>query len=173
MKYKFLDLIDGKLKSNSGDHTWELNRWYTHEGEVKKCEQGFHCSTEPLDAFSFVKGEIIAIVETKGKSDKEKDKEAWEKMKITKAYYWDKEASVKLAIFSAELVIDIYEKQCPNDSGPRKAIEAAKKYLENPTEENKAAANAAANAAAYAANAATKKVNTYMKKLIKELKPYV
>ena len=69
---------------------------------------------------------------------------------------------IQYAIFSAEQVIDIYEKEYPKDDRPRKAIEAAKEYLNKPSEENKAAAYAAANAAnaanaayaAYAANAA-------------------
>jgi len=69
---------------------------------------------------------------------------------------------VSYAVFAAEQVIDIYEKKYPNNKKPREAIEAAKKCIENPTEENKkayaaayaAAAAAAADAAAYAAAAA-------------------
>ena len=64
---------------------------------------------------------------------------------------------IQYAIFSAEQVINIYEKQYPKDDRPRKAIEAAKAYLNKPTEENKAAAyaaDAAAHVAAYAADAA-------------------
>jgi len=60
---------------------------------------------------------------------------------------------VSYAVFSAEQVIDIYEKKSPNDNRPRKAIEAAKLCIENPSRENKAAASRAARAAA-AANAA-------------------
>jgi hypothetical protein len=58
---------------------------------------------------------------------------------------------VSYAVFAAEQVIDIYEKKYPNDKRPREAIEAAKKCIENPSEENKKAANAAY--AAYAAYA--------------------
>src|SRR3990167_5852513 len=56
------------------------------------------------------------------------------------------------AIYSAEQVLDIFEKEYPNNTKPRLAIEAAKKVLENDTEENRAAAYAtsnATNAAAY------------------------
>ena len=60
---------------------------------------------------------------------------------------------IRYAIFSAECVIDIFEKKYPGDERPRKAIEAAKRYLESPTEKNKRAARAAARAAR-AANAA-------------------
>ena len=67
---------------------------------------------------------------------------------------------VSYAVFSAEQVIDIYEKQYPDDKCPRNAIEAAKKCIDNPNAENKKAADAAADAAyaaaaaAYAADAA-------------------
>jgi len=64
---------------------------------------------------------------------------------------------IRYAIFAAEQVLSIYEKQHPDDAHPRKAIEAAKKYLADKSEKNKNAANAAANAAyaaAYAANTA-------------------
>jgi hypothetical protein len=66
---------------------------------------------------------------------------------------------VQYAIFAAEQVIGIFEKKHPNDKRPRQAIEAAKRCIENPNEENKKAAYAAAYAAyatnvAYAADAA-------------------
>jgi len=59
------------------------------------------------------------------------------------------------AIYSAEQVIDIYEKKYHKDDRPRKAIEAAKKVLENDTPENRAAAYAAASASAAASVAAS------------------
>jgi hypothetical protein len=52
------------------------------------------------------------------------------------------------AIFAAEQVISIYEARYPKDLRPRKAIEAAKEYLNNPTDKNKDTAAAAAAAAA-------------------------
>ena len=62
------------------------------------------------------------------------------------------------AIYAAEQVIDIYEKKYPDKKKPREAINAARKVLENDSEENRKAAAAAASdayaAAAYAAYAA-------------------
>jgi hypothetical protein len=58
---------------------------------------------------------------------------------------------VAYAIFSAELVIDIYEKKYPNNKAPRQAIEAAKLCLNSPTKNNKKVATAYADDAAYAA----------------------
>jgi len=54
---------------------------------------------------------------------------------------------VQYAVFAAEQVIGIFEKKYPDDKRPRQAIEAAKKCIDNSSEENK---NAAAYAAAYA-----------------------
>ena len=63
-----------------------------------------------------------------------------------------KDEKIKYAIYSAKLVIDIFEKKYPNDNRPRKAIEAAELYLEGKvTKEQIEDAAAAAYAAAYAA----------------------
>lgn len=58
------------------------------------------------------------------------------------------EQQIKYAIFAAEKVIGIYEKQYPDDDRPRKAIEAAKEYLKYPDKTHRLAARAAARAAA-------------------------
>ncbi|MDD5006754.1 MAG: hypothetical protein PHS33_09675 [Candidatus Omnitrophica bacterium] len=63
---------------------------------------------------------------------------------------------VQYAIFAAEQVLDIFEKEYPDDKRPRKAIKAAKAYLRNPTEKNKNAAARAADAAYAAARAAAR-----------------
>jgi len=88
----------------------EIGEWQHTEGKLNICNNGLHCSKYPDQAFSYVKGEILAIVETKGKSIKENDKERWESMRIVKAYNWTKKDSVELAIYAAELVIDIFER---------------------------------------------------------------
>lgn len=178
MKYKYLR---SNLKSDSGNETWKINTWKHIDGELDICNRGFHCSKYSDQAFSYVQGEILAVVQTKGKSIIQDDKECWSDMKIVKAYQWTKKDSVALAIYSAELVIDIYEKEYPKDDRPRKAIEAAKKWLKNPIEENAYAAYASAAVAyaayayayASAANAAVvKKIRAWMVQKIKVLKPY-
>jgi len=66
-----------------------------------------------------------------------------------------KKQKTQYAIFAAEQVIEIYENKYPDDDRPRKAIEAAKAYLDRPTSKNKKAAHAAAYAAHASAAAAT------------------
>ena len=150
-RYKFM--LDG-FKSARGNHTWEIGKWYKTDGDLELCQKGFHCSKGIYQAFSYVQGSILTKVEVRGKHLDEKDKEVWEEMRVTKAWKWTKKDSVLFSIYAARLVLDIYEKQYPDDDRSRKAIEAAETYIKNPTEENKAAARAAADAAAYAADAA-------------------
>jgi hypothetical protein len=68
--------------------------------------------------------------------------------------FLSKEDKIRYAIYAAEQVIGIFEKKYPKDDRPRKAIEAAKEYLKNPSQKNKAAVDAAAAAVDAAAAAA-------------------
>lgn len=160
MKQMLWKSMKSGLMSNSGNiGSWVKGEWRTHDKSLKMCQSGFHASVRAIDAMRYVDCEVLALVEVKGKHLEQDDKQAWEKMRVVKAYEWTKKDSVGLAIFCAELVIGIYEKKHPDDKRPRKAIEAAKAWIENPTEENsKAAAYAAyaaasASASAYAASA--------------------
>ena len=88
------------------------------------------------------------------------EKWSWGEWLIEKSV--NQKQAIRVAIFSAELVIDIYEKKYPEDKRPRQAIEAAKAYLKKPNEVNKnAAANAALANADYAALPKRHAVNTY------------
>ena len=66
----------------------------------------------------------------------------------------DKPAAVDLAILSAEMALPIFEKKYPEDTRPRAAIEAAKAWRSDPSDENKAKARSDATAATAAADAA-------------------
>jgi hypothetical protein len=76
----------------------------------------------------------------------------WSKWVISRALNFNNK--IKYAIFSAESVLDIFEKEYPDDSRPRIAIEAAKNYLKLKTKDAADAASYAAYAASYAAYAA-------------------
>ena len=67
---------------------------------------------------------------------------------------FDKPNKVRYAIFAAEQVIHLFEKKYPDNKRPRKAIEAAKAWLENPSADSAASA-AYADSAAYAAYTAS------------------
>jgi len=154
-RYKFLNLKEENIISSYNENfKWKIGKWYKTDDKLIMCGKGFHCSKTPLDALRYVPGEVLAIVEVKGKSIKQKDKECWEEMRIKKAYRWTKKDSLKLAIYSAELVLGNFEKEYPEDNRPRKAIEIAKKVLKEDTEKNRLAAEVAARAAWATARAA-------------------
>ena len=58
----------------------------------------------------------------------------------------DYKGYVSYAVYSAELVLPIWEKKYPKDGRPRKAIEAAKRCIDDPSKKNKEAAAAAERA---------------------------
>ena len=64
------------------------------------------------------------------------------------------EQNIQYAIYAAEMVLDNYESKYPDNKAPRKAIEAAKAYLQNPSDKTKRAAASAAYSAYSAASAA-------------------
>lgn len=154
MKTTLWKSMKSGLKSGIGDMTWTVGKWEKYPDKLEMCESGFHASVRAIDAMRYVGCEILALVEVKGNHLEQHDKQVWESMRIVKAYEWKKKDSVAMAIFCAELVIGIYEKKYPDDNRPRKAIEAAKAWLENPTKKNRhAAAASAAVAVAAAADA--------------------
>ena len=161
-QYKFLK--EG-LKSSYGDlPAWQVGEWRGARGRLQLCVNGFHCSETPLAALRYVAGEALAIVETRGAELKDTDKSCHAEMRIVRAYRWQKADSVALAIYSAELVLGIFEKKYPADKRPRQAIAAAKRWLKNPTEKNQgvaAVAAVAADAAAAASYAAADAAASY------------
>lgn len=146
-RYKFLRKVGKSIKSSSGNEIWKIGQWKKIDGKVKLCNKGFHCSKCIYQAFSCIQGEILAKVEVKGSSEIGIDKEVYSEMRIIKAWEWTKKDFVALAIHSAELVLENYEKIYPNDMRPRKAIEAAKKVLSEDTAKNRRAAKNAAKSA--------------------------
>jgi len=128
------------LKSNNGNIEWQMNKWQKHKGELKICSDGFHASERITNAMQYVNMEVLALVEVRGKSLKQNDKQCWSEMRIIKTWKWIKKDSVKLAIYAAELALPIFEKEYPKDKRSRQAIEAAKKVLKSDTKKNRDAA---------------------------------
>src|SRR5579885_1545791 len=154
-RYKFLCLIDNEIRSELGDCIWHIGEWQSvRDNELIICENGFHCSRTCYQAFTYVQGEILAQVEVSGASIVNDDKEAWQKMRLVRVWRWQKHDSVALSIFAAELVLENFEKMYPDDKRPRAAIDAARRWLAGPTEENAESAKSAAMAAESAAMAA-------------------
>lgn len=103
-RYKFLELKEGNIVSGfNHNFIWETGKWYKVNGKLEMCVNGFHCSKKPLDALSYVQGEILAEVEVKGKSLKRNKKECWREMRIVKAYKWQKKIALPLPFIQQSL----------------------------------------------------------------------
>lgn len=174
-RYKFLNR---GFKSVNGSCKWRIGKWNKFDGKLELCESGFHCSKRIYDAFNYVRGEILAEVEVRGKSIKRDDKEVWSEMRVVKAWKWQKKDSVLLAIYVAKLLLPNFEKKFPNDKGPREAIEAAKRYLKTGSKKGLESAESAAwlaesaesaSAAMAVRSALVKKIYTWMDKRLSEL----
>ena len=145
--YKRWKFLRTGLKSENGKMRWKIGKWEKVEGKLDMCRLGLHACKEPYDAFSYVQGEILALVECRGEHLTDKNKECWREQRVIKAFKWTKRDSLKLAIFSAELVLGNFEKDYPEDKRPREAIEAAKKVLFKDTKKNRSVAELAAGSA--------------------------
>ena len=119
--------------------------------EKNTCEEG-------IEYFTSNELEGIEDVDLVKKLFKE-EKYNWASWLLTRLF--NKTNNVKYAVYSAELVLPILEKKHPKDDRPRKAIEAAKNWLANPTKENAHAADAHAAHAADAAHAAVDAAASY------------
>jgi len=72
---------------------------------------------------------------------------------------WGERDSQKLVLCAcdiAERALPIFEKEYPDDLRPREAIEAARRWAENPTKENRKNVKIAADAVAYCATNAAR-----------------
>ena len=132
------------LRSGFGKKKWKIGKWYEIKGELEMCQNGFHASEKILDAMLYVDLENLAEVEVQGRHLDRGDKQCWSKMRVIKAWKWENKDSVALSIYAASLVLKNFEDKYPDDKRPRQAIEAARRWLKNPTEKNRSAARSAA-----------------------------
>ena len=116
--------------------------------EVEACSEG-------VDWFNSQKEtDSVKVINKLVKEDR------WDWANWTICRLFSKENKIRYAIFAAEQTLDNFEKVYPNDKRPRQAIEAALKYLNEPTEENKSAVRSAESAARSAESAALNKMRT-------------
>ena len=151
--WKSLKLREGKIVSDYDKSKWIVGEWRTVQAPENEC-LGLNCSENIVDAMGFVDMEVLAEVEIGGEIIVGDDKVTCEKMRIIKAWKWEKKNSVSMAIYSAKLCLNNFEKLYPDDKRPRQAIEAAKAWLNNPCEETESAAESAWSAARSAARSA-------------------
>jgi hypothetical protein len=109
IQWKFLEMVDGNIRSKHGDCVWKIGKWQKPIKELDICNAGYHSSPDIVEAYSWVNGTILAQVECKGKHVDITTKSVWENMRITKAWMWTNEARVALIRKCTELHLEKYQ----------------------------------------------------------------
>ena len=149
--YKF---VSEDLRSYAGDRPrWTPEVMRTYNGKVKPGSRGFHASSDLRSALDNKLGDRLFEVEAHGVVYGDGGMFAAKEMKLMREIYL-KRLSVEYAIGCARHVLPKYENKYPDDDRPRKAIEAAEKWLKKPTKENMLSAKYAGSAARSAAESA-------------------
>jgi hypothetical protein len=83
--YKAMEGTPESPLSTFGEISWKVGKWYKIKGRLKICGNGFHASTRLSDALAYVRNAtVLALVEVRGKSAIQRDKECWSEMRIVK-----------------------------------------------------------------------------------------
>jgi hypothetical protein len=134
---------------------------WTPDAKPVFCQSGWHLATHQGIAEYARTGAVLWIAEGRGASVAADDKVAFSSARlVSQVGTLTRVIAVQWAAECARRVLKHYEDRYPEDKRPREAIQAALKWAKDPTEANRAAANAAyvaaaaAAAAAYAADAA-------------------
>lgn len=145
--YLWKSLMKGTI-SGHGNHKWRTGKWYKIKDNLEICNKGFHASKNIIDAMRYCNMEVLAKVEVRGINITQANKQCWSEMRIIKKWIWQKEDSMKLAIYSASSVLKNFENKFPDDKRPRLVIKAARDYLKGMDVNLSAAAEAAGAEAA-------------------------
>lgn len=109
-----------------------LEKWPACEDELSECIKWFK-KQKTDDPIKLIRKLIKA--------------EKWEWINHCFKNTLTKKQAVKSTIYAAVQIINLFEKEFPEDKRPREAIKSALAYLKKPTKKNKDAAKAAAGAA--------------------------
>lgn len=127
---------------------------YKGEEPIELCLRGLHASTKILDALAYAPGTTISRVRLSGEIIRGTDKI----VATHRTCLWSFDAKYTLISWSADCAERalLRERKAGREPDPTcfEAIEAARRFVEDPSEENQAAAFAARNAAGAASNAA-------------------
>ena len=126
-------------------------KWMPAIKDIQPCARGYHfVNLEQLPTWL---GPTLYEVEVRGQVTHLADKSVAEQARlIRKVEIWNDKTLRLFAADCAEHVLGIYERVCPKDDRPRKAIQAARDFANGLIDRNAAHAAYAASYAAYAAS---------------------
>jgi hypothetical protein len=159
--YKFLRLKDDQVISDWDESAWEKNEWRDIAGNPELYAQGFYASCCITDAVQWF-GNVLAEVEVRGRSVPGRVMSVHQGMRVTRAWKISRQDWLDLAIYTAELVLPIFESRFPGDSRPRTAIESGS--AADAADAAGSAADTGARSAAHAARAAVAAADAMMRR---------
>jgi hypothetical protein len=149
--YKFLRLKNDQVVSDWDESAWHRNEWRDITSNPVLQAQGFYASGCITDALQWF-GNVLAEVEVRGQSVSGRVMTAHQGMRITRAWKFSRQEWLDLAIYTAELVLPIFESRFPDDERPRTAIKSGS--AADAADAAGSAADTGARSAAHAARAA-------------------
>ena len=149
--YKFLRLKGDRVISDWDGSAWKKNEWRDIACSPVLQAQGFYASDCITDAVQWF-GNVLAEVEVRGISVPGRVMSAHQGMRVTRAWKFSSQDWLDLAIYTAELVLPIFESRFPDDNRPRTAIGSG--FAGEAADAAGSAADNGARSAAHAARAA-------------------
>jgi hypothetical protein len=149
--YKFLRLKDKRVISDWDGSAWKKNEWRDIASDPVLYAQGFYASDCITDAVQWFSN-LLAEVEVRGCSVPGRVMSVHQGMRVTQAWKFSSQDWLDLAIYTAELVLPIFESRFPDDNRPRTAIGSGS--AADAADAAASAANTGARSAAHAARAA-------------------
>lgn len=132
------------LPTRNEDGTWTPGAWLEVAGEIEACENGLHaCRDEQVLGWL---GPAMFELEYDGEPEDAGDKVIGRRARLLRRFEaWGERTARLFACDCAERVLPIYERDYPNESRPRMAIEMARRFAKgNATRKDLAAARDAA-----------------------------
>lgn len=139
--YKFIKSDMTSINDDSGK--WAKRIWKKHKGPLELCSYSFLACRSPLQSLEYINGSRWFIVEARGNIITGHNKFAASEMRLIRELPL-KKIAVEFAISCAERCLRQYEETYTEYYQPREAIEAARRWLANPTEKNRLLAESAA-----------------------------
>jgi len=117
------------LPSKKKDGTWNPGKWMPPiEGKLVLCKNGYHlCREKDLIIWLNV---AIYEAEYRGEMIEGDEKIVCREVRLLRKMNWDERIARLFAFWCAEQVLPIFEKQYPNDTCLRKAIETARLFAD-------------------------------------------
>ena len=150
---RFYKVLNTNLTArNGGTYQYRVGEWTPPIEQLEPCESGYHVCQES-DLIEWL-GPVICPVDLRGPFLRANSKTVATSIRIEAPLAtWNERTQRLFACDCAERVLPVFERDCPDDTRPRLAIETARLYAvgEATKGELTAALDAAVVAAGYAA----------------------